>query len=100
MSEIVLVHYNPKKPLILSTDASDVGLGACLSQIVSPNDERPIAFASRTCPAAKKNYSVMDREACAIYFGVRKFEQFVTGIHFMIKTDHNLVTNRLLRILI
>lgn len=88
-SDIVLAHYDPKKQLILSTDASESGLGACLAQgNLNGSDEQPIAYASRTLSKAEKNYSVIDKEACAIYFGVRKFEQYLMGRKFQIKTDH------------
>lgn len=51
-------------------------------------DERPIAFASRTLSRAEVNYSVIDKEACAIQFEVRKFEQYFSGRYFVIKSDH------------
>ena len=43
----VLAHPDPAATLVVDTDASDVGLGAVLSQIGHDRVERPIAFASR-----------------------------------------------------
>lgn len=88
----VLVHYDETKPIVLTCDASDYGIGACLSQIMPMNEEHPIAFASRTLNKTERNYSVIDKEACAIYFGVKKFEQYLVGRRFQIRTDHKPLT--------
>jgi hypothetical protein len=47
---------------IVTTDASSVALGACLSQVVN-GEERPVAFASRTLQPAERNYSATERFA-------------------------------------
>ena len=87
MSAPVLEHFDPAKQLVLTVDASPYGLGAVLSH-PEPGGDRPIAFASRTLSAAEKNYIQLDKEACAVLFGVTKFHQFVYGRPFVIKTDH------------
>ena len=51
-----LTHYNPTKELTLACDASPYGVGAVLSHRIQ-NEERPVAFASRTLAPAEKNYS-------------------------------------------
>ncbi|QQP56676.1 Uncharacterized protein FKW44_001419, partial [Caligus rogercresseyi] len=83
----VLAHYDPALPLYLTTDASPIGLGAILSNVVDGID-RPIAFASRKLTPAERNYSQIDREATGIIFGLNRFERYLLGRHFAIKSDH------------
>ena len=56
-SKRVLVHFDPKKEIILSVDASPYGRGAVLSHTMKDGSERPIAYASRTLCPAEKNYA-------------------------------------------
>ena len=53
-SDSLLVHFDPKKPLVLACDASDYGIGAVLSHIID-GQERPVAYISRTLSAAEKH---------------------------------------------
>lgn len=62
----LLVHHDPKVKLILSVNASPVGLVAVISH-ESETEDRPIDFASRTLTTAEKNYAQNDREALANY---------------------------------
>ena len=82
-----LCHYQADRPIRLTTDGSPVGIGAVLSHVYG-DEEKPIAFASRTLTPAEKNYSQLDREALAIIFAVRKFSQYLYGRQFHIVTDH------------
>ena len=43
-SSLVLVHYDPKRELILSTDASPNGVGAVLLHPCSDGSDQPIAY--------------------------------------------------------
>ena len=45
-SDMLLVHYDPSKELVLSCDASPYGVGAALSHIMPGGTEQPIAYAS------------------------------------------------------
>lgn len=82
VSDVVLAHFDPQSIIVLTTDSSDSGIGACVSQIDSKGEEKPVAFASRVLSKAEKNYSAIDREALGIYYGVKKFEQFLMGRKF------------------
>lgn len=87
-SDQVLTHFSPELPIKLSCDASEDGVGAVLSHIFPDGSERPIAFVSRVLADSEKNYSTVDREALAIFYGVKKFENYLMGLHFVLETDH------------
>ncbi len=84
----ILAHYDPNLPVILATDSSCYGLGAVLSQIQKDGSERPIGYASRTLSKSEVGYSVVDKEALGIVYGVKKFNQYVYGRKFTLVTDH------------
>ncbi|XP_045452661.1 uncharacterized protein K02A2.6-like [Melitaea cinxia] len=90
-SSEVLVHYSSDLPLILTADASGVGVGAVISHS-TPEGERPIAYASRSLTAAERAYSQIDREALGIVYGIRKFHQYLYGRRFTLRTDHKPLT--------
>ena len=84
----LVVHYDPKKPLTLTTDASPYGVGAVLSHVMKDGAEKPVACFSRTLSPAEKNYSQLDKEALGIIAGLTKFRQYLWGRPFKIFTDH------------
>ncbi|XP_059047717.1 uncharacterized protein K02A2.6-like [Achroia grisella] len=53
------------KPLRLACDASNNGIGAVLSHIMSDGSERPITFISRVYTKAERGYSMIHKEALA-----------------------------------
>lgn len=90
VSNQLLMHYDPKLPIVLCTDASPVGVGAVLCHVVKINGklvERPIMFASSTLTPTQCNYPQVDREALAIIFGISRFYKYLWGRQFTIVTD-------------
>ena len=75
---------------ILDTNASNVGLGAVLSQ-EQDGQEVVFAYASRTLSRAERNYmyDVTRRELLAVVYGMKVYRQYLLGRHFMIRTDHS-----------
>ena len=75
------------QPFIVETDASQVGLGAVLTQKLNGH-EHPIAFASKVLTKAERNYSTTEREALAIVWSIRYFHSYLHGRKFLLRTDH------------
>lgn len=88
VSDRNLVHFNKEWKLKLVCDASEVGIGAVLLHILPNGTEKPVAFASRILHEAKKNYSVIHKEALAIYWAANKFYQYLMGNEFILCSDH------------
>ncbi|XP_031332533.1 uncharacterized protein K02A2.6-like [Photinus pyralis] len=84
----VLVHFDPKLPLVLATDASPYAVGAVLSHTFPDGSERPICFASQTLTTVQQKYAQIDKEAYSIVYGVKKFFYYLFGRNFTLYTDH------------
>lgn len=85
--DICLAHFDNKNPITLTTDASNDAVAAVLSSTID-GKERIIACASRVLNQSERRYSTIHKEALGIYFGARKFSQYLIGNHFTLKTDH------------
>ncbi|KAL1132795.1 hypothetical protein AAG570_010747 [Ranatra chinensis] len=83
----ILQFPNFDKRFTLTTDASQVALGAVLSQGTG-TDERPVAFASKKLTPTETRYSTIERELLGIVWAVKNFRPYLLGKRFLIKTDH------------
>lgn len=83
VSNNVLAFPNFNKPFAISTDASNEALGAVLSQ-----DDKPIAFASKTLNTTESKYSTIEKELLGVVWAVKRFRCYVYGQDFTVYTDH------------
>ena len=84
----ILAYPNFEKPFILQTDASDVGLGAVLTQLDTSGHERVISYASRTLSGREQNYTAMEKEALAVVFATKHCRVYLLGRKFQLVTDN------------
>lgn len=87
----ILVHPDPNRQFIVEVDASDMGVGAVLSQrSVSDLKLHPCAFYSHRLSSSEQNYSVGDRELLAVKLALEEWRHWLEGaVHpFLVWTDH------------
>ncbi|XP_037929430.1 uncharacterized protein K02A2.6-like [Teleopsis dalmanni] len=87
-SDRFLASFDPSKPIILQTDASNVAIAGTLSHSFPNGTIKPIAFVSRALSTAERNYSAIQKEALAIVFAVTKLRLYLLGNKFVLQTDH------------
>ncbi|XP_033230383.1 uncharacterized protein LOC117181620 [Belonocnema kinseyi] len=83
----VLRYPDFKDTLTLTTDASNVGLGAILSQ-----QGHPVCYISRTLNNPERNFTTTKEELLAIVWAVKRLRQYLLGHEFVIQTVHQALT--------
>ena len=84
VSSPILDYPRQNDKFVLTTDASDTGLGA----VLSTERGTVIEYASRTLTSAEKNYATTEKECLAIVWSVHKLRQYLIGSRFKLETDH------------
>ena len=87
----VLAYPDAGRPFVIDTDASNVGVGAVLTQGVG-EEERAVAYFSRTLSWAERIYCVTRQELLVVVLAGRHFRLYLHGKHFLIRTDHASLT--------
>ena len=83
----LLVYPDSNKPYVLYTDASDTCIGACLTQECD-GDEKPLYYLSHKLSRSQCKWSMVEKEAFAIHFGLQKLDYYLHNAQFVIRTDH------------
>ncbi|KAF9762994.1 Retrovirus-related Pol polyprotein from transposon [Nosema granulosis] len=81
-----------EKEFILTTDASEYGIGAILGQIDKVGREKMISSYSKNFDKHQMNYSVTDKELLAVVKGIEHYRHYLLGKEFILKTDHKALT--------
>lgn len=84
----ILIPPDPNLSFILDTDASDVEIGAVLSQ-VEAEGEIVVVYFSKTFNKAERRYCVTRRELLAIVRAISHFKYYLCGLPFTVRTDHS-----------
>ena len=88
MDKPLFLHFPiDDQPLILSTDASDFGIGGVLQQEVD-GQIRNLYYHSRLMTPTERRYSPIEKEALAIYKCFTRIRPYLLGRNIIIKTDH------------
>ena len=90
MNPPILAYPDMSRNFIVTTDASDFGLGCTLSQEID-GKEHVIQYSGRSLRPAEINYSVSEKEALSIVSAFKHFHYYLYNSHTIVRTDHTAV---------
>ena len=73
----------PDERFLVSVDASDIGIGAVLSQ-----PSGIVEYASRVLTPAERKYSTTEKECLAMVWALEKWRHYLIADNFTVKSDH------------
>ncbi|GBG85308.1 hypothetical protein CBR_g39876 [Chara braunii] len=83
----VLKVADPSLPFVVTTDASQYGIGVVLQQD-DGNGYRPVEFMSVRMPSEKVATSTYERELYALRQALEHWKHYLLGRHFKVYSDH------------
>jgi len=86
----VLRRLNWDIPFQISSDASDIAIGAILGQ---EEDKKPYAiyYISKNLTPTELNYTVTEKEFLAVIYVINKFRHYITGYLVFLYIDHSAI---------
>ena len=81
-----------EQEFVVTTDASEVSVGAILQQNFG-NGLQPVCYESRKLNPAETQYSAYEKELLGITWAVGKWRHYLASRHFVIQTDHDSLKN-------
>lgn len=87
-NSVTLKLPNMTQEFNVTTDASDIAIGAVLEQHDENKVLRPVAFLSKTLNSAEKNYPLHERELLALVHAIGRWRVYLYGNKFTVYTDH------------
>ncbi|XP_055584860.1 uncharacterized protein LOC129737726 [Uranotaenia lowii] len=84
----VLAMPDYTKPFSIACDASDVAIGAVLTQDIE-GEEHPISYFSQKLSSSERKYTVTEKECLAVIRAIEKFRGYIEGVRFVVYCDHS-----------
>ncbi len=91
VSAPILIAPDPSRQFVVEVDASEVGVGAVLSERSSSDDKvHPCAYFSHRLSPAERNYDIGNRELLAVKLALEEWRHWLegSGVPFIVWTDH------------
>ncbi|CAM5073515.1 unnamed protein product [Natator depressus] len=88
MSDPVLRAPDFDKLFLVTTDASERGMGAVLMQEGPDQEFHPVVFLSKKLSERESHWSVSEKECYAIVYALEKLRPYVWGRCFYLQTNH------------
>ncbi|CAF4363975.1 unnamed protein product, partial [Rotaria sordida] len=89
---LFLEYPDPSTPFVLTTNASDVGIGDILRQD-TPHGAKINNFKSRVLNDTERKYDTFEKEALAIYWCINELQSYIGDSNFIVETDHKPLEN-------
>ena len=88
LSAPVMINTDFSRPFIVQADASDVEVGAIVSQTDTEGYNHPVAHFSWILLPREQKYCNTEKEYLAIKLGMEAFQVYLLGKEFTIQMDH------------
>ena len=88
MLDLNIMHYDPSKEIIVSSDACNLGLGIVILHKEKRSQLKAVHDVSRTLVSAGIDYSRIEKEGLGLICTVKKFYKYMHGWEFLLQTDH------------
>jgi len=85
----VLITLDYGKDFIIQCDASKHAIGSASMQYNVNNELLPIALASHKFNEAELNWDIVSKEAFAVIYSLRHFQNIIFRCKIVLYTDHN-----------
>ena len=77
-----------KEEIIVASDTSSYGIGACIMHKLKDGSIKTIAHAPRTLLPTEKNYSMIEKESLGIVFALNNFHRFLHDHRLLLAVKH------------
>lgn len=86
ISPPILANPDFKTEFCIESDASDLAVGAVLTQIQN-GQKRIIAYFSKKLNSTRRKYAAVEKECLAVLWAIEAFRNYIEGTHFRVITD-------------